>query len=872
MKMDDIEIDIETGTEKSFSKIDKLISKLKSLVSTSQMVSNTNKKISESISPTVNKMNDLNKAIESTNKTLSAKPKLSYSDTWKQLQKLKDTYSDLKNTVDVYNSAYPKGTTGEKYLNQPLQKGMSEKGEVVALNMTDAQAKLASYESKIKELEDTLGRLKDQSRQPLNLNTKQAQSDIKNLQKDLDVTNNKLKKTKNRFGLFKGLGLTFTGISTIFSKVGNHFGKTADSMLHKVKKFGLGLLAVRTAMSVLTKAVSAYLSFDGALSDSITNSWNMLGSLLAPAIEMVAQLFATATNYVYTFVKALTGIDFVARANAKALKTQTAATKAAGQAQRSLSSMDEITNLQTDSAGGGGGNIPQITAPEIDSKAMDFIKELIDKIKAGDWYGAGSYIAEKINEALEKADIKKFTDKLKQGILNATDMFNGFIEKLNWSLLGEKFSDLTVGVTGAIRAGIENIHWDSLGKGISNFLNSIDWVSLVDNIVSSITGIIGGIITVFNNIDFSTLMYNISQAVITGINDISKFISEIDWSKLGSQLVDVLLSIDWLGLAVSIVNLAVEGLKALPQLILGIIMEIPKKIMEIDWGKVATDLMNLLLGVIQLDFSSLGVKFGEYLSGMFGNFDEFVANIKNLIGNIGKFASDIMGGFKQLFENIVSGISSTAVQLVGNIVKWITDGINGLFNWINNAAASLWNNVKKIFSNVTSFFGNIINTIKNFVINVASSVGNIIAGAFKAVVNSVLRAIENILNFPIRAINGLINVINKVPGISLGKLNTFNLPRLATGTNEIPQEGIYHLHEGEAVVPKKYNPATGGYDNGADNRQIIGLLVDLNANMLALSEREMAVYMDSRKVAEGIYDDMQTVTKNKNISGVMKRS
>lgn len=54
-------------------------------------------------------------------------------------------------------------------------------------------------------------------------------------------------------------------------------------------------------------------------------------------------------------------------------------------------------------------------------------------------------------------------------------------------------------------------------------------------------------------------------------------------------------------------------------------------------------------------------------------------------------------------------------------------------------------------------------------------------GHLKAVVNGVLGAIEGILNAPIKAINSLIGTINKVPGINLSRLNTFNLPRMAKG-------------------------------------------------------------------------------------------
>ena len=64
---------------------------------------------------------------------------------------------------------------------------------------------------------------------------------------------------------------------------------------------------------------------------------------------------------------------------------------------------------------------------------------------------------------------------------------------------------------------------------------------------------------------------------------------------------------------------------------------------------------------------------------------------------------------------------------------------------------------------------------------IGQKIGDAVGGAFRTAVNAVMTIMENILNTPIRAINGLISVINAVPGINLGYLNTFNLPRLATG-------------------------------------------------------------------------------------------
>ena len=848
MKMDSIDIEIETGTEKSLSHIDSLISKLKSLGSASEKVSNTMQKVSSSITPVTTKMNEASKTTNEFKNNMSildklkAQPELDITEIVKRKDEAKSAINELRQAQQSMLTA---------------NKGSFNKSQFA--DYQEYGRNISKLMSRFKLTPDTSG-------------LKNISNDLRNVNRDLKSTDKQISKAKNSFKnlnlISKGLKGTFSKAFAVFGKIGSVVGKSADTMLHKFKKLGLGLLAIRTVMSLLTKSVAAYLSFDSQLQDSINNSWNMMGALLAPAIQVVANLFATATAYIYNFIKALTGIDLVAKANAKALQNQAKATKAAGQAQRYLSSMDEITNLQDDKSGGGGGDIPQITAPEINSKAMDFIKTLVDKIKAGDWYGAGAYIASEINRALEKTDVKKFTNKIKRGILNATDMFNGFVETLDWSLLGEKFSDLAVGITGAIRAGIENIHWDSLGKGISDFLNNIDWVKLTDNIVSSITGLADGIITVFNNIDFSKLSYNISQAMITGINDITKFLENVDWNKVGQQIGDIILSFDWLGLAVSVIKAFSAGLNVLPKVVAGFVSKIPEKLKNMDWEKVGKDAINLLVEGIKL-----GLTFAFPLIAPF--FDDIVNvaksafnGIKNIFTPVIEFFGNIFGtvfsNIKIIFDNIATIIGAVA-NVIGTLFK---PALDGLIKGFKDA----WEGIKRAFSPAINFFRNIVNSIKGLFKNFGSSVGSVVGGAFKAVVNAVLRAVENILNFPIRAINGLINTINAIPGVNLKRLNTFHLPRLATGTNNIEKEGIYHLHEGEAVVPKKYNPATGGYDNGADNKQIIDLLIDLNANMLALSEREMAVYMNSRKVAEGIYSDMQTITKNKNVSNNVVRS
>jgi hypothetical protein len=61
------------------------------------------------------------------------------------------------------------------------------------------------------------------------------------------------------------------------------------------------------------------MAMDAELTWEITNNWRALGAQLAPAIENVTWLFKQFVRVIYSIILALTGIDLIARANAKVI-------------------------------------------------------------------------------------------------------------------------------------------------------------------------------------------------------------------------------------------------------------------------------------------------------------------------------------------------------------------------------------------------------------------------------------------------------------------------------------------------------------------------------------------------------------------------
>lgn len=133
------------------------------------------------------------------------------------------------------------------------------------------------------------------------------------------------------------------------------------------------------------------------------------------------------------------------------------------------------------------------------------------------------------------------------------------------------------------------------------------------------------------------------------------------------------------------------------------------------------------------------------------------------------------------WEEIKGVLIKVGKWIYDNIIKPISDFFSWLWERIVDGFSNAIKWVKEKFNGLVSFFGKIIDKIIGFFTYIGTTVGDVIGGAFKGVINGVLGAIETILNSPIRAVNKLINTINDIPGISLNKLSTFKLPRLAKG-------------------------------------------------------------------------------------------
>lgn len=267
-----------------------------------------------------------------------------------------------------------------------------------------------------------------------------------------------------------------------------------------------------------------------------------------------------------------------------------------------------------------------------------------------------------------------------------------------------------------------------------------------DEILSTLAGIAAGLLALkFGLGGIKALGIGILvKGIIDLISSLRDYLKDPSWENFGKVVKAIGEIILGVGILIGNVPLIVAGAIVL---ITGLIIKY--------WEQIKAFIQK---GIDWLTGKSQWVHqmFGDVLGNIY---DLFTRTLKNLLGVFDSFFKMLKG----VFDGIIKFIKGV---FTGNWRKaW--EGIKDIFS-------SIWNGIKGIFKGVIKIIG-------DMTVTVAKTTGKIISNAFKAVVNGVMGAIEGILNAPIRAINGLISVINAVPGINLGYLSTFNLPRLAVG-------------------------------------------------------------------------------------------
>nr|WP_300788888.1 hypothetical protein [uncultured Acetatifactor sp.] len=426
-----------------------------------------------------------------------------------------------------------------------------------------------------------------------------------------------------------------------------------------------------------------------------------------------------------------------------------------------------------------------------------------------DWVNLGSKLAEGLNGLASEVDAEKIGNLIGEKFMILPRILLGFVSNLDWASIGNKVGSALNGVVSSIDLSQVG---EMLGKGLTglfqmaiNFAATFDWKALGTNIYQ-------GINSFFANTDWATVGQGISDFVMGILDTILVAVQGIDWAEVGRSIVDFILNIDWIGLAVKLLEIGVYLIGGLLEGILAALAGIGEWIKEnvfdpiVNWFKE-------LFGIHSP--STVMAELGGYLvMGLIEGIKNLVGKVEEIWESMKQFAVDTWNGVKDWLSGTWSSIKQTASQKWGEIKqnlseKWsqMKSDAKSKFDEIGTNIANAWaktkENTASAWSTIKEKAVSASDSVKTGVMNAwnalktgTSNVWDSIMNAVKRPINGILGFVESLANGVVNGINTVIRALNRLSfdipdwipliggnhfGFNIPELGQVPIPRLATG-------------------------------------------------------------------------------------------
>lgn len=157
------------------------------------------------------------------------------------------------------------------------------------------------------------------------------------------------------------------------SKGVEKLNNTMSKGIKRILRFSVAIIGVGSLFTILSKAFN---SNEEAVK-KMENVWKGLGAILQPVIDWISDKLMYGVAVVNEFIKALTGIDLVARANAKALDKQANAQK---NLNKQTFSFDEMNIAQSNSSSSSNNSSGLLELPELSDETISKIHDVANSV------------------------------------------------------------------------------------------------------------------------------------------------------------------------------------------------------------------------------------------------------------------------------------------------------------------------------------------------------------------------------------------------------------------------------------------------------------------------------------------------------------
>lgn len=532
--------------------------------------------------------------------------------------------------------------------------------------LSTTKAKMAAIEQQAARIAKETGRSKDK--------LLQQDAEYQKLSRRLSLLTSQNKK----FGdAGANAGKKTTKEMSKTSKAINGMGNAIKQGIKKVGKMALAVFGIRAAYNAVRRAANAYLEQNENLKNQVSSLWNIAGQAIGPFIEAMIKGISTVVVWVNSLIKALTGVDLVAKANAAALKKQASATKEASKAAQ-LAGFDEINKLNDD-ASSSGSNDAGIFDASLVGNIPNFMEEIKKKLLANDFYGAGETLAKSLMEGIRNFNWQGAGETIGNILTGIMDFAFGFILNLDLSDIMNGLIDMVCGLYDTVSEWIGKQDWRKIASRvvemIVDFFVKTDWGKLASSLAKFAGSAIGA-----TGAALVGAVTQIGKYLKTLWGKIVDYFSEyVDWGDTPGEIIEGL----WAGIKDAFKNAGKwiydniwvpfrDGFKKA----FGIAS--PAKEMKPLGGYIIDGLLEGIGNVwnkIKGKFDEVKTKLGEWAS-----------NLKERGKNAGEtFTTGLKDGFNTLKNKMKEPINAL-ISMIEKAINWIVKQMNKLSwdvpNWV----------------------------------------------------------------------------------------------------------------------------------------------------------------------------------------------
>ena len=397
-------------------------------------------------------------------------------------------------------------------------------------------------------------------------------------------------------------------------------------------------------------------------------------------------------------------------------------------------------------------------------------------------------------------------DKVKEiangGLKNAlSGLGRAFLD--SFTPIGELITPILAGIVELITLAIQGIQqgFAKVGDVISNVLSKID-TSGITELTSQVSDVLAPAFDeVKKAIDemkvalepiAKDILSKIGSAIQNVVNQAQKILSVV-----GPPILAIIKKI--IQTVVGMIPVITSILQIVGSVVSGIISFINMVVTYV--GTAIATILGFIMPIVQVVATIVANIWSVILTvtqNIWSKISEVVTAIVGFVNNLFKTVSDVVGKVWSKIQDVMNKVRDKVQGVIDNINKYFND----VKSTVSDVFNGIWSKVQGVMDKVGNKISNVLQGIQNAWGGLKGFVGGVFSG-IEGAVQSLVGSVKGFVNGVIGGINGAISIINKIPGVHIGKI-----PKLERGgVLKRGQIGLLEGNGAEAVVPLERNKA-----------------------------------------------------------------